>query len=168
MGREIKHINVLDAPAKGVGQGEVTYLTVLIVFMVVGVACGGYSLWKLRQIHAEEASLTQISAEVTRLSAQVEPKHQKVSGQDVLKKLNYPILWSGILKKTLRLVPDSLQISQLTASIVGTRTLSFTINTDNKNLITLLGTDLSQIPECKEVRIASVNELSFRLECVLP
>ncbi len=162
------HINVLEGPSKGVGQSEVTYLMVLIVFTVVLIACGGYSFWKAQQLSAQNKILEQLNAEVTKLQLQVEPKHKQVSGQDVLKKLGYPIAWSALLKKTISLIPNSVQISELGASIGTHRALKLIANTENKNSMVLLRADLGRLPECQDIRIFNLNETSFHLECVLP
>lgn len=168
MAKVIHHISVLEEPSRGVGHSEVTYLMVLIVFSVVSAVCGGYSLWKMHQLKVQDKILEQLNVEVLKLQNQVEPKQKQVSGKDVLKKLGDPIVWSPIIKKILNLVPDSIQIAEMTTSIGTHRAIKLIANTRNKNSMILLRSDLGRLPECLDVRIFNVNETSFHLECILP
>ncbi len=163
----MRHVNFLDGKSAARGQTELNYLSILIVFVVISLGCAGFMLWQRHSIDTLKKQLDSVTTEVNKLSASVSSKHKKESAQDILAQLNHPIAWSRLLKEVALMVPPSIQLSQLTGSLSGTRVLVLKGNMQTAQSIFSLKHSLMNLPECKNASVANLAQSTFQIECQL-
>lgn len=163
----IIHVNIAEKNQEGIGQTDVNYLSILIVSAIISVACGGFSLWQNHQLKSALKEQDLVGTEVQQLNSLLSSKQQKEISQDMLIKLNQPVLWSSILKQATQKVPASMQLLQVAGSLTGKRALRLIGQSKNLKSIANLKEDLLNVPYFKNSAVQNINQFTFEIECEL-
>lgn len=174
----VRHVNFLEQKKHGPQETfSLNYLWIIVIIAVFAIGAVGFSFVQKKRIAAMQGQLDSTAAEVAKIkSAQSQKEAQTQSEKAIKDVLNEPIIWSKLLKKITRNIPEAIKLNQVSGSITDKRTLVVKGETSFLLPIFRLKDLLSNVKECSKTALISVEQaegdkgqeqISFHLECTL-
>lgn len=174
----VRHLNFFDQKPEGSKEFfALNYLWILVIVGLSAGVAGGFAYWQKSRIAALEEHVAKVTAENTQLRAEQNKNQQATLSSGARKDvLGDPVLWSEILKKMTKKVPDSIKLSHLSGSIGTKRIVVLKGSSPFVLPIFRLKENFMDIKECERPSLVSIEQarstggeeqISFQLECTL-
>jgi Tfp pilus assembly protein PilN len=174
----VRHLNFLDEKASGPKKlFSLNYLWIIIILLICIAISSGYSLFQRKRIANMRDQIDSITEEIAEIQAiQMQRQQATLSASTRKNVLSNPILWSDLLRKMAKKIPESVKLIQITGGITGKRTLVLKGVSPLLLPIYRLKDNFLEMPECANATLVSIEQaqaangegqLSFQLECTL-